>query len=92
MLEIHPSSRFKKDMKRIQKRGLNIALINDVINTLAAEKPLDEKHHDHQLRGDKRDFRECHIAPDWLLIYQVANDKLILTLSRTGTHDELGLE
>ena len=92
MLEIHPTSSFKKDMKHIKKRGWNIALINNVINTLAAEKPLEAKYRDHQLKGDKQDFRECHIAPDWLLIYKVTKTKLILTLSRTGSHDELDLE
>ena len=89
MYSIKPTSRFQKDLKKIQKRGYNIALLTDVIKKLANDEPLPEKNHDHLLSGDYEGFRECHITPDWLLIYEIAENQLILYLTRTGTHSDL---
>lgn len=89
MLDIVSSKRFKKDLKLAIKRGYNIELLNDVVNKIAAQERLDEKYMDHALSGEYNDFRECHITPDWLLVYQVIENELILFLSRTGTHSDL---
>ena len=83
------TAKFRKDYKLCKKRGLNLSLLTDVINMLLAEKPLDERHHDHALTGNYIGFRECHIQPDWLLIYAIEHEKLVLTASRTGTHSDL---
>ena len=87
--EIKPSSRFKKDMKLVKKRGYDPRLIETVIKTLANGEPLDKKCSDHILVGDYSGFHECHITPDWLLIYQIYDEELYLLLSRTGTHSDL---
>ena len=89
MYEIVLSNRFKKDLKLAAKRGYNLNLLEDVVNTLARGESLSTKHRDHELSGDYLGFRECHIQPDWLLIYRVDGDDLILFLSRTGTHSDL---
>lgn len=87
--EIKPSSRFKKDMKLVKKRGYDQRLIEAVITALANGETLDQKYRDHILLGDYSGFHECHITPDWLLIYQIYDDELYLLLSRTGTHSDL---
>lgn len=89
MLEIVLSNRFKKDLKLAAKRGYNLERLNDVVNLLAAQKKLPEKYKDHELIGNYVGFRECHIQPDWLLVYRIQSDALILFLSRTGTHSDL---
>ncbi len=89
MLEIVLSSRFKKDLKTASKRGYNLNLLNEVVNTLASNQALPMKNRDHELSGDYSGFRECHIAPDWLLIYRIVEDDLVLYLMRTGTHSDL---
>ena len=89
MLRIVPSNKFKKHLKLAVKRGYDIKLLENVVNRLANEEPLDPKYKDHTLSGDYSGFRECHITPDWLLVYQVINDELVLFLSRTGTHSDL---
>lgn len=89
MLTIVPSKRFKKDLKLAKKRGCNIQRLRDVVNTLAREEKLDEKYRDHGLTGDFIGFRECHIEPDWLLVYRVERDALELFLFRTGTHSDI---
>lgn len=89
MLKLVPSNRFKKDLKAAQKRGLDISLLRSVVNTLAEEKPLAPKHRDHELTGEYSGFRECHIQPDWLLVYRIEQDELELFLFRTGTHADL---
>lgn len=89
MLDIVSSSRFKKDLKLAIKRGYNIELLEDVVNKLAMQKALEEKYKDHELAGDFKGFRECHITPDWLLVYQIVDNELVLYLSRTGTHSDL---
>ena len=71
------------------KRGLKIKLLEDVIAALAMGETLPEKNKDHALTGDWVGHRECHIQPDWLLVYRIEDDVLVLTLSRTGTHSDL---
>ena len=89
MLTIKYQAAFKKDYKRIVKRGYDMRLLEKVIELLANQKPLPEKNRDRQLSGDYAGCRECHITPDWLLIYEVADEELILYLTRTGSHSDL---
>lgn len=89
MLTIKYQAAFKKDYKRIVKRGYDMRLLEKVIELLANQKALPEKNRDHQLSGDYAGCRECHITPDWLLIYEVADEELILYLTRTGSHSDL---
>lgn len=89
MLELVTTAQFRKDYKRIKKRGYDMALLEAVIDTLLSEKPLEKRYHDHNLSGNYVGFRECHILPDWLLIYAVNKEQLFLTASRTGTHSDL---
>lgn len=89
MLTLHTTSQFRKDYKLAKKRGYNLSLLEEVLNTLLDDKSLDAKYHDHALTGNYLGFRECHILPDWLLIYTIDNGTLILTASRTGTHSDL---
>lgn len=83
------TSKFKKDYKTMIKRNLDINLLDDVIRILARGDELPQKYNDHSLSGDWKGFRECHIAPDWLLIYSIEDNNLVLVLSRTGTHSDL---
>ena len=76
-------------MKRIKKRGYNLALLDPVIRLLADGERLPYRYQDHALDGKYTGYRECHITPDWLLIYQIDDDVLILFLSETGTHSDL---
>ena len=80
---------FKKDFKLAMKRGLNIELLENIIALLSMGEPLPEKNKDHALTGNWVGHRECHILPDWLLIYRMEDDVLVLTLARTGTHSDL---
>ena len=89
MLKIKYHSKFKKDIKIIKKRNYDLSKLEKVIEILAEEKNLPAKYKDHSLTGIYRDFRECHILPDWLLIYRIDKDILTLVLSRTGTHSDL---
>ena len=89
MLIIKYESTFKKDFKRIVKRGYNIKLLEEVIEILANGQVLPKKYKDHHLIGIYSDCRECHITPDWLLVYKIDNNELILYLTRTGTHSDL---
>ena len=84
--QIEMSTRFKKDYKLAQKRGYDISLLKEVIDILANGEQLPEKYVDHPLVGDYKGSRECHIQLDWLLIYRIEKDLLILGLTRTGTH------
>ena len=86
---IKVTSKFKKDYKKLKKRGYNLQLLHDLIELLAAGKQLDPKHYDHVLQGKMKDFRECHITPDWLLIYRIDNNIMVLCLMETGTHADL---
>lgn len=86
---IKPTTRFQKDLKRIQKRGYDMNLISDIIKKLANGERLPEKNKDHSLTGNYEGRRECHISPDWLLIYEYDDEFLYLYLTRTGTHSDL---
>ena len=86
---VKTTSQFKKDFKLAMKRGLNIDLLEIVIATLALGEPLPDKNKDHALTGNWIGHRECHILPDWLLIYHIEEEVLILTLARSGTHSDL---
>lgn len=89
MLDIVPSNRFKRDLKTAIKRGYRIDLLETVVELLATGRALPEKYKDHVLSGEYGGFRECHITSDWLLVYQIRENELILFLSRTGTHSDL---
>lgn len=89
MYNIRPTSKFQKDLKRVKRRGYDIDLLTEIIKMLAAGEPLPEKNKDHDLIGEYVGCRECHITPDWLLIYEVDGVDLILYLTRTGTHSDL---
>ncbi|MDO9565230.1 MAG: type II toxin-antitoxin system YafQ family toxin [Candidatus Desulfaltia sp.] len=89
MLKIRYSSRFKKDFKAIVKRGYNVKLLEEVLNFLVQEKALPQKYLDHPFAGNYAGHRECHITPDWLLIYKIEKEILTLSLTRTGTHGDL---
>ena len=89
MLKLVTTSAFRKDLKIAKKRGYNLSLIELVIDELLKENTLAPKYKDHALIGNYTGFRECHISPDWLLIYSIDKSKLILTASRTGTHSDL---
>jgi mRNA interferase YafQ len=84
---ITTGSRFRKDVKLAQRRGKDMTKLRDLIEMLAAGKPLPERCRDHSLKGEFASFRDCHIEPDWLLIY--ATTKEDLKLVRTGTHGDL---
>ena len=86
--EIKNTTQFKKDYKLARRRGLNMDLLKDVVTRLANGEPLDPRHKDHPLSGEWSGHRECHIQPDWLLIYRYENDILVLALTRTGTHSD----
>ncbi|MBO4512670.1 MAG: type II toxin-antitoxin system YafQ family toxin [Victivallales bacterium] len=87
--EVKFTSQFKKDYKLAIKRGRDISILEKIIEMLADGQTLPEEYNDHQLIGNFKGCRECHIAPDWLLIYKLFEDVLVLELSRTGTHSDL---
>ena len=89
MLTIRYETSFKKDYKRIIKRGYDSRLLEAAISILAEGKPLPKEYHDHPLVGNYVGYRECHITPDWLLIYKINDKELLLFLTRTGTHSDL---
>lgn len=89
MLTLKTTSQFRKDYKLAKKRGLDIDSLEKIIDILLEECPLDAKYYDHPLTGKYTGFRECHIEPDWLFVYQIDNNNLILVASRTGTHSDL---
>ena len=89
MYQIQYTARMKKDVKRMKKRGKDMAKLVTVLSLLASGKGLPMEYRDHQLRGRLSDFRECHIEPDWLLMYQIFDDVLIITATGTGTHSDL---
>ena len=88
-LSIVWTSQFKKDYKSAMKWRRDIGLLDDIVRRLATGEPLPESNRDHALTGDWLGHRECHVAPDWLLIYRIEENLLVLTLSRTGTHSDL---
>lgn len=83
------TKKFSSDLKLIKKRGYDISLFREVVLLLSEGKPLPERNRDHKLSGRLMGYRECHITPDWLLIYRICEEDLILFLSRTGTHSDL---
>ena len=86
---VKPTTQFKKDFKLAMKRSMKIELLEEVIAMLAMGETLPDKHKDHALTGNWVGHRECHILPDWLLIYRIEDEVLVLTLARTGTHSDL---
>ena len=89
MCSIQFTNQFKKDLKLAKKQGKDLDKLFEVINILANGEKLDTKFKDHDLSGSYKGTRECHIEPDWLLIYEIVNNTLILMLYRLGTHSEL---
>ena len=89
MYNIVYTNRMKRDAKLMQRRGKDMSKLIHVLNILAAGEPLSEKYRDHQLTGSLKDFRECHIESDWLLMYQIFENELILSATATGTHSDL---
>jgi mRNA interferase YafQ len=89
MLDLAYTSQFKKDMKRKKKQGASIEKIDEAILALRKGEVLPDKYRDHALAGVYNEHRECHIEPDWLLIYRVDKGQLVLTAVRTGSHSEL---
>lgn len=87
MLRPEYTTKFKKDLKAVGKRNLDMELLKEVIKKLCLEEPLPAKNKDHNLSGNWSGCRECHISPDWLLIYQIGNG--IIVFERTGTHSDL---
>ena len=86
---LHLTKRYLRDLKLARKRGMDERLLNEIIGKLLDGEPLPAKNHDHQLHGDYEGYRECHITPDWLLIYIKDTEIKIISLSRTGTHSDL---
>ena len=86
---LKPTSQFKKDLKLMKKRGNDLTLLEEVLSLLADGKPLAEKYRNHPLTGDFVGCSECHIHPDWLLVYEYDEEILYLYLLRTGSHSDL---
>ncbi|MCL2810316.1 MAG: type II toxin-antitoxin system YafQ family toxin [Clostridia bacterium] len=89
MLTIKYTAKMKRDVKRAIKRGKNISKLTIALDLLASERQMPEKYQDHPLKGEMRGYRECHIEPDWLLVYQIDQGNLVLLASGTGTHSDL---
>lgn len=89
MYQIVYTNRMKRDVRRAKKRGKDMRKLIAVLTLLQSGQSLPDKYHDHALGGNLRDFRECHIEPDWLLMYQIFEDRLILSATATGTHADL---
>lgn len=89
MYQIEFTNEMKRNVKLMRKRGKDLSKLTAVLDILANGQPLPPKSNDHQLTGSLKDFRECHIEPDWLLVYQIHDDILILTATVTGTHSDL---
>lgn len=89
MLKLSYSKKFKKDYLRMEKRGMPMEELKMIVTTIQKQIPLDAKYKDHALKGAWKNYRECHIRPDWLLIYTIRNQEVVLVLSRMGTHADL---
>lgn len=89
MIDIRYTTKFRKDFKIVKKRGCNVELFQEVLNILQNGQQLPQKYKDHSLNGNYSGCRECHITPDWLLIYRYDKNGLVLILTRTGTHSDL---
>ncbi|MGI5070869.1 type II toxin-antitoxin system YafQ family toxin [Treponema pectinovorum] len=83
------TSQFKESLKLAKKRGLDILLLEEVVEKLRTDQPLEEKYHNHELKGTFKGIWECHIQPDWLLLYLKDSEVLVLTLVNTGTHSDI---
>ena len=89
MYDVRMTSRYSKSYKKMRKRGLDMSLLDDVVESLRCGKALAPKYKDHALSGSYKGFRECHIKPDWLLVYAVDKNILVLALVNTGTHADI---
>jgi mRNA interferase YafQ len=89
MLSITYTNQFKKDFKKVQKRGLNLAELQKLIELIVNEQPIPAKYKNHKLIGDYKDIWDCHIKPDWLLFYQIDEKNKEVTFVRTGSHSDL---
>ena len=89
MLDLVFTTQFRRDLKRLRKQGAPIEKLDTVLQALRRDERLSARYRDHALTGDYSGFRECHIMPDWLLIYESDGDTLLLYLLRTGTHSDL---
>ena len=89
MLSIAYTNQFKKDFKKIQKRGLNLIELQKLIELIANEQPIPAKYKNHKLIRDYKDVWDCHIKPDWLLLYQIDEENKEVTFVRTGSHSDL---
>ena len=89
MYQVKFTATYKKSYKLMKKRGLDLSLLDEVVDLLRQGKRLNEKYRDHALSGNFAGFRECHIQPDWLLVYLIENDVLTLTLVDTGSHSDI---
>lgn len=89
MYKIVYTNRMKKDAKLMQKRGKDMSKLTNVLSLLASGSPLPSQYKDHALTGNLQDFRECHIESDWLLMYQIYENTLILSATATGSHSDL---
>jgi len=87
-LDVVLTSQYKQDYKRLKKQGLDLTKLQEVIDILVAQKPLEPHHKDHALKGSYKGYRDCHIAPDWVLIYKIEGNEL--RLANTGSHSYLG--
>ena len=87
VLAIRQSTRFRRDVKRLRRQNVDLSEFESIVSVLVAEEQLDQRYRDHALVGNWKGFRECHIQPDWLLIYRIESDEL--QLARTGSHAEL---
>ena len=86
---VKPTTRFRKDYKKMEKRNMDMSLLDSIIVLLADGKPLPPANRDHALTGNYAGHRSCHILPDWVLIYQIYKDVLVLSLTRTGSHSDV---
>ncbi len=89
LYDVEMTSVFKKELKKARKRGLDLQLLDEIVTKLQYGESLPEKNKDHALTGNWDNHRECHIQPDWLLVYRIIENELILLLVRTGTHSDL---
>ncbi len=86
---VRRTKKFRKELKKMLKRGADLDKLETVVNILAVGETLPPQYHDHALTGDLEGTRDCYITPDWLLLYRIENDVLVLTLTRTGSHFDL---
>lgn len=89
MFEVRTTGRYLKDLKRMLKRGLPKDELDDVVRMLSMGDPLPFKYKDHALTGNWAGYRECHVRPDWLLVYKIDDNTITLLLTRTGTHEDI---